>query len=201
MDLPRLSVNTGTLTSLRGPSGGGKTTLLNLIAGILLPLEGEIRVGDTIVNSLNEAERRRFRLSTIGSVFQDFELLEYLNIYDNIRLAPLLGQQTSTSEEMDSRIRELAELAGISTHLKRFPTHLSKGEQQRAALCRALLGRPSLILADEATGNLDPENKHTLWELIKKYSRETGATVLAATHDETIRSYFDAELDLEELVR
>ncbi len=201
MDLPRFSVGSGSLTSLRGLSGGGKTTLLNLIAGILLPAKGEIRVGDRIVNSMTEAERRRFRLSSIGSIFQDFELLDYLNIYDNIRLSSLLGREASSPKDTDFRIHELAERAGISAHLKRFPSHLSKGEQQRTALCRALLGQPSLILADEASGNLDPENKRMLWNLIREYSRDTGATVLAATHDEGILSFFDSEACLETLLR
>ena len=200
MNLPRFSVDPGSLNSLRGPSGGGKTTLLNLVAGILLPSAGEIRVGDRIINSLSEGERRSFRLSCVGSVFQNFELLEYLNIHDNIRLPYLLGQGGVSPEKIDARVGELAERAGISSHLRRFPSHLSKGEQQRTALCRALLGRPSLILADEATGNLDPDNKRALWELIREYCRGCGATVLAATHDETIRDFFDSETDLEDIL-
>ena len=200
MNLPRFTVDSGTLTSLRGQSGGGKTTLLNLIAGILLPLEGDIRIDGTVISTLNESERRSFRLTRIGSVFQDFELLGYLNIYDNIRLASLLGQKSIPAEEIDSRVRELAERAGIASHLNRFPAHLSKGEQQRTALCRALLGRPSLILADEATGNLDPQNKEILWEMVREYCRDTGTTVLAATHDESIQNFFDVEKDLEDLL-
>lgn len=201
MDLPHFSVDSGSLNSLRGQSGGGKTTLLNLIAGILLPSAGEIRVGDRIVNFLSEGERRSFRLSCVGSVFQNFELLEYLSIYDNIRLPFMLGLGDVSHEEIAARVGELAERAGISSHLRRFPSRLSKGEQQRCALCRALLSRPSLILADEATGNLDPENKRALWELIREYCRDTGATVLAATHDETIRKYFDTETDLEDILQ
>jgi putative ABC transport system ATP-binding protein len=181
-----------------GPSGTGKTTLLNLIAGIIVPSRGTIRVNDSVVDQLNEAQRRQFRITSIGFVFQDFELLDYLNIFDNIlhpyRITKALQLNTAVKEHA----RMLAEEMGIGDKLKRRSTDLSQGEKQRAAICRALLPQPRLILADEATGNLDPENKTKILDLLFRAVEEHDTTLLAVTHDHELLSSFDRVVDFKD---
>jgi ABC-type lipoprotein export system ATPase subunit len=178
-----------------GPSGSGKTTLLNLIAGIITPIQGTVAVGDVNVNVLDDAQRRDFRITSIGFVFQDFELLDYLNVLDNI-LHPF---RITGALELDKAVREraaaLAQEMGIGDKLKRFSNDLSHGEKQRAAICRALLPRPKLILADEATGNLDPANKTRILDLLFRSVEEHGATLLAVTHDHELLKKFDRVVD------
>jgi putative ABC transport system ATP-binding protein len=178
-----------------GPSGTGKTTLLNLIAGIIVPGQGHIHVNDTSVELLNDKQRRQFRITNIGFVFQDFELLDYLNVYDNIlhpfRITKALHMDPSVRE----RVRMLAEEMGIGDKLKRGATDLSQGERQRAAICRALLPQPRLILADEATGNLDPENKTRILDLLFRAVKENDTTLLAVTHDHELLKRFDRVVD------
>jgi putative ABC transport system ATP-binding protein len=178
-----------------GPSGSGKTTLLNLIAGILTPEAGRIDVAGTDVATLSEVERRRFRASTIGFVFQDFALLDYLSARQNIlypyRITPALTLNAAARE----RAEELAAACGIGDKLDRHPTALSQGEQQRVAICRALVTQPKLILSDEATGNLDPESKARILDLLFEQAREAGAAVLAVTHDHELLPRFERVLD------
>lgn len=178
-----------------GPSGSGKTTLLNLIAGILTPRTGSIHVGDIIVNDLKDPGRRDFRITNIGFVFQDFELLDYLNVLDNIlhpyRITAVLKMDRAVKE----RATSLAEEMGIGDKLKRMANDLSQGEKQRSAICRALLPQPKLILADEATGNLDPDNKIRILDLLFQAVDEHDATLLAVTHDHELLKRFDRVID------
>jgi ABC-type lipoprotein export system ATPase subunit len=166
LQIPEFSVERHEKIAVIGPSGTGKTTLLNLVAGIIVPRRGSIRVNDTPVDQLNDAQRRQFRITNIGFVFQDFELLDYLNVHDNI----LHPYRITKALHMDSLVRQrilmLAVEMGIGDKLKRRATDLSQGEKQRAAICRALLPQPKLILADEATGNLDPDTKPRILDLL-----------------------------------
>jgi len=195
LTVPRMSVARGEKVAVIGPSGSGKTTLLNLIAGIIRPQQGRVTVADQAVSSFSDAKRRDFRISNIGFVFQDFELLDYLNVLDNI-LHPyrITGALKLTSQVQQQAI-DLANGLGIGDKLKRYSGELSQGEKQRAAICRALLPQPQLILADEATGNLDPRNKGRIIDLLFENIESHGASLLAVTHDHELLPRFDRVID------
>jgi putative ABC transport system ATP-binding protein len=185
--------------ALIGPSGCGKTTLLNLLAGVLLPDAGSIVVTGKSVAALAETQRRDFRIRSLGMVFQNFELLDYLNIRDNILLPLRIGRDLSVTMAMQQRADSLAQRLGVADKLDRHPGQLSQGERQRVAVARALLLEPMLILADEPTGNLDPANKFVVLDLLLDYAREHGATLLAVTHDHDLLDRFDRVLDFNDL--
>jgi putative ABC transport system ATP-binding protein len=178
-----------------GPSGSGKTTLLNLIAGILTPREGRIEVAGTEVSGLGDADRRRFRARQIGFVFQDFALLDYLSARQNILYPYRITPALKLDGEVRARAEALAAACGIGDKLDRHPEALSQGEQQRVAICRALVTQPKLILSDEATGNLDPDSKGRILDLLFEQAEVAGAAVLAVTHDHELLPRFDRVLD------
>ena len=195
LQIPEFSVEKHAKIAVIGPSGTGKTTLLNLIAGIIIPNRGHIRVNDTAVNQLNDGQRRQFRITLIGFVFQDFELLDYLNVYDNILHPYRITKALRLDSAVRERARMLADEMGIGDKLKRRANDLSQGEKQRAAICRALLPQPKLILADEATGNLDPDNKTRILDLLFRAVQEHDTTLLAVTHDHELLNRFDRVVD------
>jgi putative ABC transport system ATP-binding protein len=195
LQISQFAVAAGEKVAVIGPSGSGKTTLLNLVAGIFVPEQGTVRVADVPVDSLSDASRRDFRISNIGFVFQDFELLDYLSVLDNILHPYRITRALKLSREVRQRAQALAEQMGIADKLQRYPQELSQGERQRAAICRALLPRPQLILADEATGNLDPENKTRILDLLFESVDQHGATLLAVTHDHDLLPRFDRVVD------
>ena len=198
LSIPYFAVEAGEKVAVVGPSGSGKTTLLNLLAGILTPMAGSIKVGETAVSDLKDAGRRDFRIRDIGFVFQDFELLDYLSILDNILHPYRISGALKLTGEVRRRAIFLAEQMGVAGHLKKHPGELSQGEKQRAAICRALLSQPKLILADEATGNLDPENKTRILDLLFAAVDEHGTTLLAVTHDHELLGRFDRVVDFKE---
>jgi putative ABC transport system ATP-binding protein len=195
LNIPEFSVDKHEKVAVIGPSGTGKTTLLNLIAGIIVPNRGSISVNDTTVDQLNDAQRRQFRITRIGFVFQDFELLDYLNVSDNILHPYRITKALQLDSAVRRRARILAEEMGIGDKLEQQATDLSQGEKQRAAICRALLPQPKLILADEATGNLDPENKTRILDLLFRAVQEHDTTLLAVTHDYELLKRFDRIID------
>jgi putative ABC transport system ATP-binding protein len=195
LHIPEFLVEKHEKVAIIGPSGTGKTTMLNLVAGIIVPGQGTISVNDTVVDQLNDARRRQFRITHIGFVFQDFELLDYLNVYDNILHPYRITKALHLDPPVRQRARMLAEEMGIGDKLKRRANDLSQGERQRAAICRALLPQPRLILADEATGNLDPENKTRILDLLFRAVEEHGTTLLAVTHDHELLKRFDRIVD------
>ena len=197
LNVPEFSVKKSEKVAVIGPSGSGKTTLLNLAAGILTPLKGNVTVNNVRVSDLNDDRRRDFRILNIGFVFQDFELLEYLNVLDNILHPYRITGALKLSKEVRDRAVKLANDMGIGNYLKRHPNDLSQGEKQRAAICRALLPRPKLILADEATGNLDPDNKILILDLLFQSVKKHGATLLAVTHDHELLKRFDRVIDFQ----
>ncbi len=196
--VPTLAVATGEKVAVIGPSGSGKTTLLNLISGIFTAQTGRVSVNGVEVSALNDAQRRDFRVTSIGFVFQDFELLDYLHVLDNILHPYRITQALKLDKAVRQRAVELAEAMGIGDNLKRFANDLSQGEKQRAAICRALLPRPKLILADEATGNLDPDNKTLIMDLLFENVVKHDATLLAVTHDYDLLKRFDRVIDFKQ---
>ena len=195
LSIPEFDITNGEKVAVIGPSGSGKTTLLNLISGIIELIEGTIQVGKTRVNELNDEGRRNFRITSIGFVFQDFELLDYLTIHDNILHPYRISSALTLDANVKKRAAGLADTMGISDKLKRMPNDLSHGEKQRAAICRALLPYPKVILADEATGNLDPVNKHIILDQLFSAVEEHNATLLAVTHDHELLRRFDRVID------
>lgn len=191
----------GESIAIVGPSGCGKTTLMNAIAGILLPEKGLIRLENTNINQLSDSERRSLRISQIGFIFQDFGLINYLSVLDNIlhpyRISPLL----KLNNDVKKRAINLAESLGVAKLLSKMPSTLSQGEKQRIAICRALIIDPKLILADEATGNLDPNNKLIIMELLFTAAKENNAALIAVTHDHALLPNFDRVVNINELSR
>ena len=198
LDIPQLTVASGERVAVIGPSGSGKTTLLNLVAGILTPGSGTVSVNDQCINTMSDAERRRFRITRIGFVFQSFELLEYLNVVDNILHPYRISGALKLDRAVKQRAALLAEEMDIGDKLQRKAEDLSQGEKQRAAICRALLTQPRLILADEATGNLDPENKTRILDSLFRAVEEHEATLLAVTHDHELLTRFDRIVDFKD---
>ncbi len=198
LEIPLFDIAKGEKIAVIGPSGSGKTTLLNLIAGIITPISGVIQVGDFKVDEIGDAGRRDFRITSIGFVFQDFELLDYLTVFDNILHPYRITGALALEAEVKKRAAALAEEMGIGDKLKRMANDLSQGEKQRAAICRALLPRPKVILADEATGNLDPDNKKLILDLLFQAVEEHEATLLAVTHDYELLKRFDRIVDFKD---
>jgi len=193
--VPEFLLQDNERVAIVGPSGSGKTTLLNLIAGILTPEAGKIDVAGTDVATLSDAARRRFRASTIGFVFQDFALLDYLTARQNILYPYRITPALSLDAQARDRVETLAASCGIGDKLDRHPAALSQGEQQRVAICRALVTQPKLILSDEATGNLDPDSKARILDLLFEQATVAGAPVLAVTHDHELLPRFGRVLD------
>ncbi len=190
-----LSVQPGESVAFIGPSGSGKTTLLHLLAGIRVPDSGRILVDGTEVTSLTNAARRDFRICRIGLVFQEFELLEHLSVLNNILLPYRISPSLILTREVVDRAKELADSVDITDKLTRFTGRLSQGERQRVAVCRAILMRPSLVFADEPTGNLDPDNKWKVLESLLDDCRERKSTLLTVTHDHQLLDLFDRVID------
>jgi ABC-type lipoprotein export system ATPase subunit len=195
LSIPEFTIAETEKVAVIGPSGSGKTTLLNIIAGIVAPVSGTVRVGDIRVSELGDAMRRDFRITNVGFVFQDFELLDYLNVFDNILHPYRISGALKLDRSVKLRATLLAEEMNIEDKLRRMAEDLSQGEKQRAAICRAMLPQPKLILADEATGNLDPENKTRILELLFRAVEEHEATLLSVTHDHELLKQFDRIVD------
>lgn len=195
LEVPKLEIAGGERVALIGPSGSGKTTLLHLIAGIEQPRQGAVHVGECAVTCRDDASRRAFRIEHIGLVFQEFLLLDYLSVEDNILLPYRINPVLSLDARVRERARELARSVGIGDKLGSLATRLSQGERQRAAVCRALVAEPGVVLADEPTGNLDPGNKDRVLEILTAYSKRRGATLLTVTHDHDLLHHFERVID------
>lgn len=198
--LDRFDVADGERLALIGPSGCGKTTLVNLIAGILTPRRGTIQVADHELTRLSDRARRDFRITQIGFVFQEFELLEYLPVLENILLPFYLNRTLPFSVEVRQRARQLAESMHLADKLRRRPRTLSHGERQRVAICRALVTTPRLLVADEPTGNLDPDNARSIRQLLIDQAVTRHTTLLFVTHNHDLLDTFDRVVDIGQFV-
>ena len=196
-----LLISAGEKVAVIGPSGSGKTTLLNLVAGILTPEKGSVTIDDVEISSQSDKSRRDFRITNIGFIFQDFGLLDYLDVQDNILHPYRISGALQLRSDVRQRAQMLAEQMGIAGKLRRHPSDLSHGERQRVAICRALLPGPKLILADEATGNLDPKNKLHILELLFENVDNHKATLLAVTHDQELLPHFDRIVDFSDFLQ
>ena len=199
IEIPELSVSAGERLAIVGPSGSGKTTLLSLIAGITQPRRGTINVCGHDVHQMNDQQRRRFRISEIGFVFQRFELVDYLNVRDNIALPYLINRSLKLTPQIRAYVKTLANKMAIQDLLHRHPNKLSQGEKQRVAICRALITSPKLILADEPTGNLDPANKQIILELFFEQLLGTDRGFIVVTHDMAVAQQCDRIIDFSTL--
>ncbi len=184
-----LELPAGSFTCVRGPSGCGKTTLLLALGGMLRPSSGTVRLGDEDVYGLTPGARARLRAERVGFVFQMFHLVPYLNVLENV----LLADARSSGSDGTARATALLNELGLEPRLRHRPSQLSAGERQRTALARALLNRPAIVLADEPTGNLDPDNATEVFRHLDQY-RRAGGTVLVVTHGDTALSFADREL-------
>lgn len=185
LDRVNMSVEKGQFVAVRGPSGCGKSTLLLTVGGMVRPTRGQVLVNGQDVYALSPRERAALRADKIGFVFQMFHLVPYLNVLENV-LVPTLATKGARREEA----LRLLEILQLSDRLRHLPGELSTGQRQRVAIARALLNRPDIILADEPTGNLDPDNAQQVMKYLADF-RKRGGTVLVVTHDKLADQYAD----------
>ncbi len=188
-----LTINKGDFISIAGPSGCGKSTLLSLIGLLDSPTEGEYWLNGKPVAILSASERARVRNREIGFIFQAFNLIGDLTVYENVEL-PLTYRGISSSERK-KLVQEALERVGMSHRMKHYPSQLSGGQQQRVAVARAVAGQPSILLADEPTGNLDSQNGQAVMELLRELHRD-GATICMVTHDPRYARYAERTIHL-----
>ena len=188
-----IEVNEGEFVAIMGPSGCGKSTLLNILGLLDNPTAGEYYLNGTEVSKYTEAQRTSLRKGVIGFVFQSFNLIDELNVYENIEL-PLLYMGVPASERKQ-RIEQAMERMAISHRAKHFPQQLSGGQQQRVAIARAVVANPKLILADEPTGNLDSKNGKEVMDLLKELNKE-GTTIVMVTHSQHDAGFADRVINL-----
>ncbi|HEU0126855.1 MAG TPA: ABC transporter ATP-binding protein, partial [Flavobacterium sp.] len=181
-----LTINQGDFVSIMGPSGSGKSTLLNIIGLLDSASDGSYQLLDQEMVGLKEKQKSQVRKENIGFIFQNFNLIDELSVFDNIEL-PLIYSNVPSAERK-SRVNEMAKILGIAHRLKHFPQQLSGGQQQRVAVARALINNPKIILADEPTGNLDSKNGNEVMELLTDL-HASGSTILMVTHSDYEASF------------
>ena len=186
-------IKDGEFVAIMGPSGCGKSTLLNILGLLDNPTEGSYLFGDSEVAKLKEKERTRFRKGNIGFIFQSFNLIDELNVYDNIELP--LRYLDIPAAERKQKVTEMMKRMNISHRSKHFPQQLSGGQQQRVAIARACVANPKLILADEPTGNLDSKNGREVMQLLQELNQE-GATIVMVTHSQKDAAMAQRTIDL-----
>jgi putative ABC transport system ATP-binding protein len=207
LDIPMFAVDPGERVFLHGPSGCGKSTLLAMLGGILLPQRGKVSALGTVLTDLSSQQRDQFRVDHIGFIFQQFNLIAYLSVFDNVLLPCRFSsrRRLRACESGASLIQEATRLLcalDIDPALHQRPvTTLSVGQQQRVAAARALIGRPEIIIADEPTSSLDAEQQANFLELILQECQTTGASLLFVSHDHRLSTHFSREVDLLSLNR
>ena len=188
-------VERGEFLALMGPSGSGKTTLLNLIAGLDQPTSGDIRVGEHVISEMSESQLARWRTRHVGFVFQFYHLLPVLTAYENVEL-PLLLLPLSSAERRRQVLAAL-DIVGLSDRLRHRPGQLSGGQQQRVGIARAIVTDPTLIVADEPTGDLDSKSAHEILDLLCTLREHLNKTIIMVTHDQHAAERAQRELHLE----
>jgi putative ABC transport system ATP-binding protein len=182
-----VTVTPGEFVALMGPSGSGKSTLLHLLGGLDRPTKGTISIGGTDTGGLTESQFSSLRHSTIGFIFQSYNLIPFLSALENVEL-PLMFEPVDRVS-VRRRATELLELVGLGHRLHHRPSRMSGGEQQRTAIARALIGSPSIVLADEPTANLDQRTGQSIIALLEDLCRRLGVTIVAATHDPAVAAH------------
>ena len=195
IDIPRLDIGAGEQVVLRGESGGGKTTLLHLISGIVTADSGSIKLDGMELNKFSESARDRIRADKMGYVFQTFNLLPGFTALENVRLGMTFARKKMNLE----RAKDLMNRVGLSDRMNYMPNQLSVGQQQRVAVARALANKPRLLLADEPTANVDPANQNRIIELIQEVCREDVVAILLVTHSDEISKRFERVERLEQI--
>lgn len=188
------SIERGEAVAIVGASGSGKSTLLGLLAGLDVPSSGQISIDGEVLGRLDEDQRAALRGARIGFVFQSFQLLPALNALENVMLPLELANQSGARAAAQRWLQRV----GLGARLRHYPRQLSGGEQQRVALARAFVSGPSLLLADEPTGNLDAETGRSIIELIFELNREAGTTLVLVTHDPSLAARCDRVLQMDE---
>jgi len=197
LDIPQLDIAQGEQVVLRGESGGGKTTLLHIISGIVTADSGSIRLDGTELTAFSESRRDRIRADKMGYVFQSFNLLPAFTALENVRLGMTFARKKLSAE----RGKELLAKVGLADRMHYRPSQLSVGQQQRVAVARALANKPRLLLADEPTANVDPANQKRIIDLIKEVCRDELVAILLVTHSDEIAGQFERVERLEQINR
>ena len=195
LDAMDLDIESGRFVALMGPSGSGKTTLLNLLAGIDRPTSGTLTIDGKAIHELSRGQLAHWRAENVGYIFQLYNLVPVLTAYENIEL-PLLLQPIS-ARERHRRVSAALDVVGITDRHAHYPRQLSGGQEQRVAIARAIVTEPTLLLADEPTGDLDRESATAVMELLSRLNKEQGRTVVMVTHDAKSAKYADVLLHLE----
>jgi len=195
LDNVTLDIAAGEFVALMGPSGSGKSTLLHIIAGIDRPTSGQCRVSDIDVGALSETQLAEWRNTHVGFVFQTFNLIPVLTAFENVEL-PLLLTRLNARERRE-HVKTVLELVGLGDRMKHLPRQLSGGQEQRVAIARALVTDPTLLVADEPTGNLDAHSAAEVLGLLQTLNRTAGKTVIMVTHDPKAAGYASRQLHLE----
>lgn len=177
-----LSIAKGEFFVIAGPSGSGKSTLLNIIGCLDYPTDGEVWLEDMLVSEQSEAQLNGIRLRHIGFVFQSFNLISVLNVYENIEL-PLLVRRDIAPDERSKRVKSMMDMVGLTKQFRQKPYELSGGQQQRVAIARALVTGPKIVLADEPTANLDSKTGVEIVQMMHSINREAGTTFIFSSHD------------------
>ena len=190
-----LDIEAGGFVALMGPSGSGKTTLLNLLAGIDRPTSGTLSIGGDPVHTLSRAALARWRSTNVGYIFQLYNLIPVLTAYENVELPLLL--HTLSRRQRHERVSEALESVGISDRHAHYPRQLSGGQEQRVAIARAIVAEPTILLADEPTGDLDRESATAVMDLLARLNAEQGRTIIMVTHDPRTTEWADTVLHLD----
>jgi putative ABC transport system ATP-binding protein len=191
------NVQSASFVSFVGPSGSGKTTLLNLIGCLDKPTSGSLKVADVDTSSLTRKKAAVFRGMNLGFIFQDFNLIPVLSVYENVEY-PLLVVQNVSAEERKKRITSLLETVGMIDQRDKYPDQISGGQKQRVAIARALVTEPRLVLADEPTANLDSKTAFMVIDIMRKMKEEYGVTFIFSTHDQRVVSEVEAIYTLQD---
>jgi putative ABC transport system ATP-binding protein len=192
-----LSIKQGEFTAIAGPSGSGKTTLLNLIGCVDVPTTGTVLVAGQHIETLDDKARTELRLRNLGFIFQTFNLVQVLNLFQNVEF-PLLLQGDLTKAERSKRVEEIVEKVGLTPQMKQRPNELSGGQRQRVAIARALVTRPQIVMADEPTANLDSVTGQNIIDLMRHMNEEDNTTFIFSTHDHRVMKHARRIVKLED---